>query len=62
MSHPAPRPSDVSRRSVLRQGKKLAYVAPVILLATQATPVFAGASGGDDQGQNNNNQGKGGHH
>jgi hypothetical protein len=38
----------VSRRAVLRHGKKLAYVAPVILVAMKAQPGFA-ASAGDDK-------------
>jgi hypothetical protein len=42
-------PPAVSRRSVLRRGKKLAYVAPVVVAAMKAQPAFAASGGGASQ-------------
>jgi hypothetical protein len=48
MSTPSSQPPAVSRRSVLRQGKKLAYVAPVVIVAMKAESSFAASGGGKD--------------
>lgn len=46
-----------SRRAVLRRGAKLAYVAPVVVVAMKAQPAFA-ASGGGGQSQSKDKQSK----
>src|SRR5687767_9142047 len=43
MAH-TPQDGTTSRRQILRHGKKLAYVAPVVIVAMQAQPAFS-ASG-----------------
>ena len=42
-------PKGVPRRHLLRQGKKLAYIAPAVIVALKAEPTFA-ASGGPGTG------------
>jgi hypothetical protein len=49
MNHPPRQPIEVTRRGVLRHGKKVAYVAPVIIIAAQAQPGFAASAGDKDK-------------
>ena len=50
MVTPQPQPPEgVPRRHLLRQGKKLAYIAPAVIVALKAEPTFA-ASGGPGSG------------
>lgn len=51
---------EISRRSLLRRGAKVAYVAPVVIAAMKVDSAFASASGGDQKGGGRGGSGRGG--
>ena len=42
---------DLTRRTLLRRGAKLAYIAPVVIVAMKAEPAFAVSGGGGGRGR-----------
>jgi hypothetical protein len=50
----SPQDGTTSRREMLRHGKKLAYVAPAVIVALHAQPAFSASGNGPNNNNNNN--------